>query len=94
MQYDASIMQPLVRNAGEAMGVSAELNLTAPPKQGRFASSIPFDNLHWIERKLAGKDQPLVAKAFTGLNAPTWPDSFPAIDKAKAAVGAQLYDKY
>ncbi|MGY8684388.1 cytochrome c [Bradyrhizobium sp. UFLA05-153] len=35
-----------------------------------------------------------MAKAFTGLNAPTWPDSFPAIDKAKAAVGAQLYDKH
>ncbi|MDA9527837.1 MULTISPECIES: c-type cytochrome [Bradyrhizobium] len=94
VQYDGSIMQPLVRNAGEAMGVSAELNLTAPPKGGRFASSIPFDNLHWIEQQLAGKDQPLVAKAFTGLNAPAWPDSFPAIDKAKAAVGAQLYDKH
>ncbi|MGX1296283.1 cytochrome c5 [Bradyrhizobium ottawaense] len=94
VQYDGSIMQPLVRNAGEAMGVSAELNLTAPPKGGRFASSIPFDNLHWIEQQLAGKDLPLVAKAFTGLNAPAWPDSFPAIDKAKAAVGAQLYDKH
>jgi mono/diheme cytochrome c family protein len=94
VQYDGSIMQPLVRNAGEAMGVSAELNLTAPPKEGRFASTIPMDNLHWIEQQLAGKDQPLVVKAFTGLNAPAWPDSFPAIDKAKAAVGAQLYDKH
>jgi len=75
-------------------GGSAELNLTAPLKQGRVASSIPFDNLHWIEQQLAGKDQPLVAKAFTGLNAPAWPDSFPAIDKAKAAVGAQLYEKH
>lgn len=94
VQYDGSIMSPLVRNAGEAMGVSAELNLTASPAEGRFASSIPFDNLRWIEQQLAGKDQPLVAKAFTGLNAPTWPASFPAIDKAKAAVGAQLYDKH
>ncbi|WP_245284111.1 di-heme-cytochrome C peroxidase [Bradyrhizobium sp. Cp5.3] len=94
VQYDASIMQPLVRNAGEAMGVSAEVNFTAPPNEGRFASSIPFDNLHWIEQQLAGKDQPLVKKAFTGLKAPTWPDGFPAIDKAKAAAGAQLYDKH
>jgi hypothetical protein len=93
VQYDGSIMQPLIRNAGEAMGVSAEVNYSAPPNEGRFASSIPFDNLHWIEQQLAGKDQPLVAKAFTGLNGPTWPDSFPAIDKAKAAAGAQLYDK-
>ena len=93
VQYDGSIMQPLVRNAGEAMGVSAEFNFTAPPKQGRFSSSIPFDNLHWIESQLAGKDEPLVAKAFTGLNAPSWPNSFPPIDKAKAAKGAQLYDK-
>jgi len=91
VQYDGSIMQPLVRNVGEAMGVSAELNLTAPPKQGRFGSSIPFDNMGWIEQQLAGKDEPLVAKAFTGLNAPSWPDSFPPIDTAKAAVGAQLY---
>ncbi|WP_431205018.1 di-heme-cytochrome C peroxidase [Bradyrhizobium betae] len=94
VQYDGSIMQPLVRNAGEAMGVSAEVNFTAPPNEGRFASSIPMDNLHWIEQQLAGKDQPLVAKAFTGLNAPAWPDGFPAIDKAKAAAGAQLYDKH
>lgn len=93
VQYDGSIMEPLVRNAGEAMGVSAVLNFTAPPKEGRFASSIPFDNLHWIEQQLAGKDQPLVAKAFTGLNAPAWPDSFPPIDKAKAAEGAKLYDR-
>lgn len=91
VQYDGSIMQPLVRNVGEAMGVSAELNLTAPPKQGRFGSSIPFDNMEWIEQQLAGKDEPLVVKAFTGLNAPAWPDGFPPIDKAKAALGAELY---
>jgi len=94
VQYDGSIMQPLVRNAGEAMGVSAEMNYTAPPKEGRFASSIPFDKLQWIEQQLAGKDEPLAVKAFTGLNAPVWPDSFPPIDKAKAAAGAQLYEKH
>ena len=30
VQYNGSIMQPMVRNAGEALGVSAELNLTRP----------------------------------------------------------------
>ena len=91
VQYDGSIMQPLIRNAGEAMGVTAELNFTAPKGEGRFATSIPMDNLHWIEQALAGQDEPLVAKKFTGLNAPAWPDSFPPIDKAKAAKGAALY---
>ena len=90
VQYDGSIMQPLVRNVGEAMGVTAEFNFTAPPKEGRFGSSIPFDNMHWIEDQLAGKE-PLPDKVFTGLNAPAWPDSFPPIDKAKAAKGAELY---
>jgi mono/diheme cytochrome c family protein len=91
VQYDGSIMQPLIRNAGEAMGVSADVIFDAPPDAGRFASSIKFDNLHWIERQLAGDAEPLVAKAFTGLNAPGWPESFPPIDAAKAAKGAALY---
>jgi hypothetical protein len=30
VQYDGSIMQPLARNTGEALGVNAYLNLTAP----------------------------------------------------------------
>ncbi len=30
VQYNGSIMQPMVRNAGESLGVSAELNLTRP----------------------------------------------------------------
>jgi hypothetical protein len=94
VQYDGSIMQPLIRNAGEAMGVTAEVNFAAPPNHGRFASSIDFDSLHWIEQTLAGPSEPLAVKAFTGLNAPTWPKEFPAIDPAKAAAGAQLYDKY
>jgi hypothetical protein len=91
VQYDGSIMQPLIRNAGEAMGVSAEMNYSAPQGEGRFASSIPFDKLGWIEDQLAGKP-PLPDKTFTGLNAPSWPDGFPAIDKAKAAEGAKLYE--
>ncbi len=32
VQYNGSIMQPMVRNAGESLGVSAELNLTDPSK--------------------------------------------------------------
>src|SRR5579859_4231710 len=93
VQYDGSIMQPLVRNAGEAMGVGAQFIFDAPPEAGRFQSSIAFDNLHWIEQTLAGPEEPLKKKAFSGLNAPVWPQAFPAIDQVKAADGAQLYDK-
>ena len=93
VQYDGSIMQPLIRNAGEAMGVSAQFVFDAPPQAGRFASSIAFDGLHQIEQQLAGA-APLPKKAFTGLNAPVWPDAFPRIDAAKAAEGAKLYDKH
>jgi len=94
VQYDGSIMQPLVRNAGEAMGVSAGIDFAAPPGAGRFASSMPFRNLEWIEDQLRGKSEPLVVKAFTGLNGPKWPKEFPSIDAAKAAEGARLYDKH
>lgn len=44
VQYDGSIMQPLTRNAGEALGVKASLDMSAPGKE-RFASSINTRNL-------------------------------------------------
>jgi len=94
VQYDGSIMQPLVRNAGEAMGVAAYTNFTAPVDEGRSSNNIPINNLHWIETQLAGTDEPLPARRFNGLIAPTWPDSFPAIDRELAATGARLYDQH
>lgn len=67
VQYDGSIMAPLVRNAGEAMGVLAQINMTAPKNENPFESSIPLQNLYWIENFLKGK-------AFNqGLTAPRWP---------------------
>ena len=39
VQYNGSIMQPMVRNAGKSLGVSAELNLTDPSK-GLYKSSV------------------------------------------------------
>jgi len=94
VQYDGSIMQPLIRNAGEAMGVAAYTNFSAPPNEGRSSNAIPIANLHWIEEQLAGDTPPIENKRFTGLNAPTWPDSFPPIDQAKAADGARLYERH
>ena len=91
VQYDGSIMQPLVRNAGEAMGVHAAVNTTAPLDQGRFSSSVPVANLKWIEDSLAGKEPPLAQRKFGGLLAPKWPDSLPAINRGLADEGAALY---
>jgi len=92
VQYDGSIMQPLVRNSGEAMGVNANLDTSATVGDKRFSSAIPLNNLWWIEAALSG-DAPLPKRQFTGLLSPKWPDSFPAIDQQKATQGAALYQK-
>jgi mono/diheme cytochrome c family protein len=85
VQYNGSIMQPMVRNAGEALGVSAELNLT-DSKRGLFGSSVPVKTLEQIEKMLAGE------KVFDGLTSPRWPeDILPPIDQKLAASGAALY---
>ena len=45
-QYDASIEQPLIRNAGEALGVSALVNLSPDaPQETLFRSSVALENL-------------------------------------------------
>lgn len=94
VQYDGSIMGPLIRNSGEAIGVNAGIGLTAPAGEGRFASSVPIPNLAWIEEALAGAP-PLPAKAFTGLRSPRWPtDTFPAVDMQKANEGRALYSQH
>jgi mono/diheme cytochrome c family protein len=93
VQYNGSIMQPMVRNAGEAMGVRALVNLTTDndPKLPLYASTVNMDNLFKMEQDLAGK-QPDAATGFTGLRAPAWPaDVFGPVDQALAAKGAVLY---
>ncbi len=91
VQYDGSIMQPLIRNAGEALGVHAAVNLTAPDDEGLFSSAIPVDDLVWIEQTLAGSTPPMQARAFDGLLAPEWPASLGPVDDTLAATGAALY---
>ncbi len=91
VQYDGSIMQPLIRNAGEALGVNASLNTSAPLKEGRFSSAVPLKELYWIEGALAGLLPPAEKRRFDGLQAPAWPDAFPPIDTQLAATGADLY---
>jgi hypothetical protein len=92
VQYDGSIMGPLIRNSGEAIGVNAHVGLSAPAGEGRFASSVPIQNLAWIEEALAGPP-PLPDKSFRGLRAPRWPAAFPSIDMERASEGRALYSR-
>ena len=91
VQYDASIMQPIVRNAGEAMGVMAAINLTGK-KETRFASTVKVQSLVDIEQLIAGEPPPTDQRAFNGLRAPKWPEKILGrIDTGKADHGKKLY---
>jgi mono/diheme cytochrome c family protein len=91
VQYNSSIEQPMVRNAGEAMGVRALVNYDGIAMP-RFTSTISMQTLHEIETMLAGKQAPTAAGRFTGLRAPAWPgDVLPPIDQPLAQRGAALY---
>ena len=91
VQYNSSIEQPMVRNAGESMGVRALVDYTGG-RAGRFTSTVPVDGLYRIEQLLAGPSQPKAGDRFTGLRSPRWPESIlPAIDHARARQGEALY---
>jgi hypothetical protein len=74
-QYDGSIEQPIIRNAGEALGVAALVNLSPnPPPEALFRSSVALENLVHIEDMLRGPNPFLQnPKGFAGLQAPKWP---------------------
>jgi len=98
-QYDASISQPLIRNAGEALGVAALINLspdTAP--DALFRSSVDIENLASIETMLRGPNPfEQTPKGFAGLKSPKWPsEMFPdddawKIDLTRVAKGRAIY---
>ena len=91
VQYNGSIMRPMVRNAGESLGVSSELNLTDPSK-GLFKSSVNVMTLYDMEELVRGKNPPNAKDGFSGLQSPKWPaDILPPIDQTLAAKGAELY---
>jgi mono/diheme cytochrome c family protein len=105
-QYDASIFNELVRNAGEALGVNAKLNMTMATndKQPLFRSSVQVLNIYWFEEMLRGSD-PFAAEKpgdlpkFKGLIAPKWSevadifkgDAAWQIDQTKLIQGRGLY---
>lgn len=91
VQYDASIMAPMIRNAGEAMGVGAYVMMHEDASDN-FKSSVKVDNLYWMEEMLAGEEQPSHKTGFGGLQHPEWEENiFGEIDKEKHAKGAKLY---
>lgn len=95
VQYDGSIEQPMVRNAGEAMGVAAPVTLTGNPDE-LFRSAVRVDNLAHIEAMLAGDVPPSSQAGFSGLRAPRWQDPklhdiLPLINATLADQGQKLY---
>ncbi|MFH1343453.1 MAG: di-heme-cytochrome C peroxidase [Pseudomonadota bacterium] len=98
-QYDASIEQPLIRNAGEALGVFALVNLSPDhPPEKLFSSSVALENLVRIEAMLRGPDPfGRNPKDFGGLHAPKWPSHLFPNDEAwkikpdRVAKGRALY---
>ncbi len=97
-QYNGSIEQPMVRNAGESLGTGAPIALagsppgstalTAPP----FTSTLQVGTLFKMEQMLAGKP-PTDKKEFSGLVAPRWPaEILGALDQQLVERGAKLYE--
>lgn len=101
VQYDASIMQPMIRNAGEALGVRARINLIEPGPR-LYRSLVEVGEIYNMEKLLAGENPWRTEEPrFTGLQAPKWPeDVLGKIDwdlvlgKDGKPGGKQLYEGY
>ncbi|WLQ12547.1 cytochrome c [Hahella aquimaris] len=88
VQYNGSVVQPLARNIGEALGVGARVDLVnadgspVPPGE-RFHSAVRIEDLARIE------------SALQTLKAPTWPEKiFGPVDQTLAAKGEGLFRRY
>ena len=79
VQWNGSVRQPMARNIGEALGVSAYLNLT--DKNKLYDSSVPVKNLYKIENTLQK------------LQAPKWPEDIWPLDREKIAKGKKLFEE-
>lgn len=86
VQYNGSIHQPMVRNAGEALGVRAPADFKQ--REALYKSTVRVDNLAKMERWLAGDPKiPL-----SGLSSPKWPENIlGTIDRDLAKRGEALY---
>lgn len=101
-QYNGSIGQPMVRNAGEALGTGASIIMAGAPSSTTsltaplFTSSVQFRTLFEMEKMLAGDQQPTGDNpGFKGLVAPKWPAKIlGAVDPKLVEAGAKLYDAH
>jgi hypothetical protein len=99
-QYDASIFNALVRNAGEALGAGARVDMIGADPARRFDSSLRLANIAEMEKLIAGSD-PFTynRRSFDGLAAPRWSDAariFPGdpnwtLNAAKVERGREVY---
>ncbi len=97
-QYNGSIQQPMVRNAGEALGTGAPIVLQGTPAGSTqltaplFTSNAQFATLYEMEELLSGK-QPDATAGFSGLKAPKWPtDVLGPVDPKLVERGARIYE--
>lgn len=85
VQWNASAMQPMARNIGEALGVGATLHLfqedgSAVAEDERYASGVRVRDLHTLEETLKK------------LGPPRWPEEvFGKVDLARASQGRALF---
>ena len=90
VQFNSSIQQPMIRNAGQALGLGVQVDLTTKPKP-TLRSNMPLDNIFAMEMAVKGNRQPTFAAGSAGLRSPKWPEIFPAVDQARVPRGAALY---
>lgn len=91
VQYNSSIQQPMIRNAGEALGVKAPVNLIKPGPT-LYGSELPIGTIHEMEKLLAGEHAPLEQRRFSGLQSPQWSSlPLPPLNKALVDRGRELY---
>jgi len=91
-QYDASIANELVRNAGEALGVNAKINLIG--KDNHYRSSVQMTNIYRFEDLLRGRmDGVRDRRAFAGLSAPKWSDAADKLKDQAWSIDQRLVDK-
>lgn len=72
---------PLGRNAGEVLGVFADINVTPPAFPFGYANSVNASNLIRLEQRIRK------------LRSPVWDEALPPIDVESAARGADIFVK-
>lgn len=82
VQSPAAILQPLGRNVTESWGVNSAVDLTNPDPSQRFHSSIPIENMYWMETLISV------------MKPPKWPEEvFGKVDPDEVRLGQYLYEE-